>query len=71
MTITKEQLDYMLAVINNNSRNKYDLDFAYGKCRLVRKCEQGGVVGMTVYGSKRETYLAMNAIYAWMVEERV
>ena len=43
MTITKEILSAKVEYLNAISKKTYDLYYAYGKVRLVKKEENGGI----------------------------
>ena len=52
MTITKEILKAKIDYLNSISKNRYDLIYAYGGVRIVLCTETGGIVDISVRGTK-------------------
>lgn len=70
MRITQNNLKTQVANLNKISKQKYDVEFAYGKARLVRRVQCGGYTAITGYSSKSELYRIMQSIESYNWQER-
>jgi hypothetical protein len=62
MTITKEILNAKVEHLNAISNQTYDLYYAYGKVRLVKREEKGGISNVSEFGTKTEIANIITAI---------
>ena len=71
MTITKEILNAKVEYLNAISNQTYDLYYAYGKVRLVKREEKGGISNVSEFGTKAEIANIITAIERYSHFERM
>ena len=71
MTITKEILTAKVEFLNAISKQTYGLQYAYGKVRLIKHEENGGISNVSEFGTKREIANIITAIERYSYFERV
>lgn len=71
MTIAKEILSAKVEYLNAISKKTYDLYYAYGKVRLVKKEENGGISNVSEFGTKAEIANIITAIERYSYFERM
>ena len=71
MKITKEILTAKVEYLNLISNQTYDLYYAYGKVRLVKKDKKGGISNVSEFGTKAEIANIITAIERYSHFERM
>lgn len=66
MRITKEILEAKVERLNRtyglDNSNAFDLEYAYGKVKVVKKVDNHGYEDVTIYGTKSEIGYTIDAI---------
>lgn len=61
--VTKKMLEGAVKSLNAcHTEPKYEIEYMYGKCRLMRKNEHDRPVNISGLGTKRETFYIVDAI---------
>ena len=71
MTITKEMLEAKVEYLNAISKATYGLLWAYGKVKLVKLEEKGGINAVSDFGTKNEIACIITAIERYAHFERM
>ena len=70
MTITKEILNNKIEQLNAISNATYGLYWAYGKVKLIKVEEKGGISSVSDFGTKNEIACIITAIERYNYFER-